>query len=245
MPLTVALPASLVSDIPHLREKTSHLGMVGRALAIFRVGEVIVYPDRPAENQHYELELISTVLSYMETPQYLRKHLFPTMPLLQYAGVLPPLRTPHHPLAKRVANLRDGEYRDGVVVKTGKEALVDIGVEHPIPLNERNIFLGQRITVKIFKDKHGLKIRKVERPSSTLYWGYRVSVSRFPLSRMLRSGMFDLIVLTSKYGKPLTESVEELRSRWREDSNVLIAFGSPKQGLKEILEYEGLTMSDH
>ncbi|MFH0897884.1 MAG: RNA methyltransferase [Candidatus Bathyarchaeota archaeon] len=245
MPLSVALPASLVSDVPHLREKTSHLGMVGRALAIFRVNEVIIYRDRPAENQRWDVELISTILNYMETPQYLRKHLFPTMPLLQYAGVLPPLRTPHHPLTKRIVDLKDEEYRDGVIVKTDKETLVDIGVERPIPLNERNIFVGQRITVKIFKDMHGLTIKKVEGPIvDKIYWGYRVNVTGSTLGQMLRMDLFDLVVLTSRYGKPLTEVIEELRNRWKEDSKILIAFGSPKQGLKNILEHEGLKMKD-
>jgi predicted SPOUT superfamily RNA methylase MTH1 len=37
--LTVAVPNSLVADVPHLREKTSRLGFLGRALGIFRVDE--------------------------------------------------------------------------------------------------------------------------------------------------------------------------------------------------------------
>ncbi len=245
MQLSIAIPASLVSDVPHLREKTSHLGMVGRALAIFRISEVIVYPDRHGENQRQEEELISTILKYIETPQYLRKHLFPTISLLRYAGILPPLRTPHHPLAKRIAELKDGEYRDGVIVKEYKEMLVDIGVEYPIPLNERNIFLGKRITVKIFKGNHGIELKKVERPNTNeIYWGYRVNVSSLTLGRMLKKSKFDLVVLTSRYGKPLTEAIEELKNRWKKADKVLIAFGSPRQGLREILAYEGLKMND-
>lgn len=163
-------PPSIISDVPHLREKTSRLGMIGRALAIFRVSEVTVYSDRPGENQRREAELISTILSYMETPQYLRKHLFPMLPALRYASILPPLRTPHHPLAKRVVDLKDGEYLDGVVVKAGRESLVDIGVERPIPLNEGNASLRQRITVKISRDKSKIKIKRVEKSEiSSIY----------------------------------------------------------------------------
>ena len=66
--LSVAIPASLVSEVPHLREKTLKIGLIGRALAIFRVDEVIVFPDHLHQNQKRDADFISTVLSYMETP---------------------------------------------------------------------------------------------------------------------------------------------------------------------------------
>ena len=245
MELSVAIPASLVSDVPHLREKTSRLGMVGRALAIFRVSEVIVYPDRSLDNQRHEAELISNILRYMEAPQYLRKHLFPIMPALRYASILPPLRTPNHPLTKRISELKTGDYRDGVIVKTGKETLVDIGVEHPIRLNEGNLSFGQRITVIIHKHKLNITIKRVE-PSeiNKLYWGYRVTISNLTIGKILKDNIRDFVVLTSKYGKLLTEVAKEFKSRCRKADKILIAFGSPKQGLREILKSEGYEMDD-
>lgn len=39
---------------------------------------------------------LATILSYLECPQYLRKHIFPLNRDLQYAGVLNPLDAPHH-----------------------------------------------------------------------------------------------------------------------------------------------------
>lgn len=245
MELSVAIPASLVSDVPHLREKTSRIGMIGRALAIFRVSEVIVYPDKSFENQRHEAELISTLLSYMEAPQYLRKHLFPIMPALRYASILPPLRTPNHPLTKRISDLKTGDYRDGVIVKTGKETLVDIGVEHPIRLNEGNLPIGQRITVNVHKHKLKINVKKVETSEITnIYWGYRVNISDLTIGKILKDKIRDFVVLTSRYGKLLTEVAEEFKSRCGEAHKVLIAFGSPKQGLREILEYEGYRMED-
>jgi len=107
--LSIAIPASLVSDIPHPREETQRIGMVGRAAAIFGIDEIIVFSDAPGRDQNREIELIKTLLSYMETPQYLRKRLFKIRPELKYAGVLPPLRTPHHPLKSRAKDLIDGE----------------------------------------------------------------------------------------------------------------------------------------
>ncbi len=78
--LAIAIPASIISDTPHLREKTSKIGLIGRAAAIFRVDEIIVYPDNPKANQVRDLDFISLLLSYLETPQYLRKRLFKLEP---------------------------------------------------------------------------------------------------------------------------------------------------------------------
>jgi len=73
--LSITIPASVVSDAPHLREKTSKVGLIARAAAIFRVDEIIVYPDNLHVNQAVDIDLIATLLAYMETPQYLRKRL--------------------------------------------------------------------------------------------------------------------------------------------------------------------------
>ena len=78
--LMVALPASIVSDIPHLREKTQRIGQIGRLLAIFRVNEAIIYPDDPNHETERNVELIRAILSYMDTPQYLRRRLFKIIP---------------------------------------------------------------------------------------------------------------------------------------------------------------------
>ncbi|MEM3536199.1 MAG: putative RNA uridine N3 methyltransferase, partial [Candidatus Bathyarchaeia archaeon] len=103
--IAIAIPASIVSDTPHLREKTSKISLIGRTAAIFRVDEIIVYRDNSKIDQTPEMELIATLLAYLETPQYLRKRLFRLRPELRFAGVLAPLRTPHHPLKSRVADL--------------------------------------------------------------------------------------------------------------------------------------------
>ena len=103
--LSIAIPASIVSDTPHLREKTSKIGLIGRTAAIFRVDQIIVYLDSPRVNQAADMDLTAVLVAYMETPQYLRKRLFKLKPELRYAGILPPLRTPHHPLNRRIKKL--------------------------------------------------------------------------------------------------------------------------------------------
>src|SRR4030042_4516543 len=118
--LIIAMPASVISDTPHLREKTAKIGLIGRSAAIFRVDEIVVYRDSPRVKQDADLDFIATLLRYLETPQYLRKRFFGIEPRLQFAGVLPPMRTPHHPVSSKIGGLRAGEYRGGVVVSESK-----------------------------------------------------------------------------------------------------------------------------
>ncbi|PYI07100.1 DUF171-domain-containing protein [Aspergillus sclerotiicarbonarius CBS 121057] len=51
---------------------------------------------------------LTHVLSYLETPPYLRKHLFPIHPNLRTAGLLPSLDMPHHLRANEWCDFREG-----------------------------------------------------------------------------------------------------------------------------------------
>jgi len=243
--LSVAIPASFVSDVPHLREKTFRIGLVGRALAIFRVDEVIVYPDFPQTDQRRDINLIATVLAYMETPQYLRKRLFKIQPELKYAGVLPPLRTPHHPLANRTKDLKVGEFREGVVVSYSKEdAQVDVGVEQPALVAGIKLKINTRVTVKITELRKHLKAVLANPREIKAYWGFKVTVSKFPFGQLVKNGLFDLVVATSRKGKPIEAVVDELTESWKQSSKTLVAFGAPTQGLYEIAAHERLRLKD-
>jgi len=243
--LSVAVPASLVSDVPHLREKTLKVGLVGRAAAIFCVDEVIVFPDILGADQSKDAELIATILSYMETPQYLRKYLFKIRPELRYAGVLPPLRTAHHPLSDRIKDLTLEERREGVVVSSVKGgALVDIGVEKPALVPGVKIPVNTRVTLKITELEKDLKAALVRNGEIEEYWGYRVKVSKTPIGRFLKEHPFDLIIATSRRGVPLTEVSDGLARRWEKAHTVLVAFGAPTQGLYEITAQEGINLNE-
>ena len=243
--LSIAIPASVVSDTPHLREKTSKIGLIGRAAAIFRVGEIIVYQDNPKMNQASDMNLVATLLAYMETPQYLRKRLFKLEPELQYAGILPPLRTPHHPLNRRIKDLKIGEYREGVVLSRNSEGvLVDIGVEQPALIRNSNLSTNKRVTVKILTVGKRVEVRLVDREEISEYWGYVVKPERRSLGKILKNGDFDLIIATSKYGVAFTEACKNMAEKWGSTKNILIAFGASAHGLHEILKHEGLNLDD-
>ena len=243
--LSIAIPASIISDTPHLREKTSKIGLIGRAAAIFRVDEIIVYPDNPKINQAADMDLTAVLLAYMETPQYLRKKLFKLKPELRYAGILPPLRTPHHPLNCRIKNLKIGEYREGIIVsKTKKGMLVDIGVELPALIPNRRLPIGRRVTVKIIKVDKQVEVELANRDEIPGYWGYTVIVEKHLFGKMLKSRGFGLTIATSKYGVPLANITEKIAERWKKAETILVAFGAPTQGLYEIVEQEGLDLEE-
>ena len=243
--LSIAIPASIVSDIPHLREKTTKIGLVGRVAAIFCVNEIVVFPDLPDINQRRDTNLIATILSYMETPQYLRKRLFKIKPELRYAGILPPLRTPHHPLANRTKDLTVGEYREGAILSLSETgSLVDIGVERPIMIPNAEIPLNTRVTVRVTKLGKHPRAALADRDEIKAYWGYHVTVSDVPFGKLVKSRSFDLVIATSRHGTPLMKVADELTKRWKESRNKLVAFGAPTQGLYDIVARENLKLNE-
>jgi predicted SPOUT superfamily RNA methylase MTH1 len=243
--LSIAIPASVVSDTPHLREKTSKIGMIGRAAAIFKVNAIIIYPDDPRANQKKDMELIDRLLTYMETPQYLRKRLFELSPDLQFAGILPPLRTPHHPLNRKSKNLKIGEYREGVALSRTKEGtLVDIGVEQPALARNAEMSSGGRVTIKIVRTSQTVEVEPADHNAAPSYWGYTVAVEKRSLGKMLKSGDFDVTICTSKYGTPFSSLKERLTDSWASASRVLVVFGAPSVGLNEVAAREGLRLEE-
>jgi predicted SPOUT superfamily RNA methylase MTH1 len=242
--LAIAVPASMISDTPHLREKTAKIGVVGRAAAIFQVNEIIVYPDSPTINQKSDLDLIVTLLNYMETPQYLRKLLFELEPDLQCAGILPPLRTPHHPLLGKFKDLKVGDYREGVTIsKTREGTIVDIGSERPVVLKGAQLPINKRVTIKITRLSGQVEVQQVNLAEVPFYWGYTVSTERRSLGKLLESGNFDLTVGTSRFAPRFQEVAETLSERWKKANNILILFGAPSKGLHEIAEEEGTDLN--
>jgi hypothetical protein len=245
---SLLIPSSLTSESADRRIRTYKVGQIARAAAIFRVDRVIIYRD----NEFDDSGFIALILRYMETPQYLRKRLFPLCEDLRYAGVLPPLRTPHHPTSSKMSGLRIGEFREGVV--DGEK--VDIGVERPAKLDSRLDPRGRRITTRV-TSLNPLTIETVDREAIPVYWGYDVRMGDMlgktlsGLSKMDRSSeggskrpsgtrSNSEIVFTSRKGSILDE--EKLRELSGKD--IAFVFGSPDRGVGEILGDENLSTRD-
>ena len=244
--LAIAIPASVISDTPHLREKTSKIGLIGRAAAIFRVDEIIVYPDNSRKGkQRREADLTALLLAYLETPQYLRKRLFKLDPRLQFAGILPPLRTTHHPLNRKTKNLKVGEYREGVTLSKTKEGvLVDIGVERPAFMRETHWALGKRLTLHIVKAGERVEVQAVSKDQVPCYWGYTVTVENHSFGKLVENRKFDLTIATSKIGTKIMDVAGKIAEKWKKTNCALVAFGAPTRGLHEIVGDEGADLND-
>ncbi|MDI6819385.1 MAG: RNA methyltransferase [Candidatus Hodarchaeaceae archaeon] len=235
----VLLPTSLVADAPNLQQKTMKIGMVGRSLAIFRVDKAVLYNDDDPriKNQAAEAEAVATLLRYIETPQYLRRLLFPRERNLRFAGILPPLRTPHHPLRDERTN--PGDYREAAVIKVDElGSLLEIGLREKGFTSER-LRVGQRLTVRL-GDRLGedrMAVTQVARGRVEEYWGYDVSLAR-SLADALKSLKADYVIGTSRYGKNLYEALRGIGDS--KPRSVAVAFGGPYQGLFEICERQGV-----
>jgi len=233
--VSVALPASFTRDIPHLREKTSRAGIVARALAIFRVDEAIIYADAKAYSEK-EGRLLQKLLSYQETPQYMRRALFARDPELQFAGILPPLRLPSHPSIEKP---RIGMVREAVVVRAGDTSAVDAGFSSLVTVRSKLKPLD-RVTVSLTRLEPSIEGNLVDPDRLPIYWGFRVTRTDSTLGRLMRGEKRDLTISTSRTGRAIREILQDLTSMWRSSQRTLILFGSPDEGVPEILNKEGI-----
>jgi methyltransferase len=243
--LSIAIPASAISDTPHLREKTSKVGLIGRAAAIFRIDQIILYPDNTKVDQRRDLDFIALLLNYIETPQYLRKKLFKLEPDLEYAGILPPLRTPHHPLSGKTKHLQVGEFREGVVLSEVKEGLlVDIGVQQPALLRQKGFAMSDRLTLQVVNIGKEIEVQGVNREDIPQYWGYSVQVEKRSFGQLIAEGGFDLKIATARIGDNFMDAAEAMAGKWQSNQMVLVALGAPSRGLHEIVEDEHLKLGE-
>jgi predicted SPOUT superfamily RNA methylase MTH1 len=243
--LAVAIPASLTEDTPHLREKTYKAGLIARACSIFRVEEILIYPDKLKQSQYEDSEFIATILRYMDTPQYLRRSLFKLEPRLKFIGILPPLRAPHHQVTWIRRDLKPGMLRKGLVVETrGGRSLVDVGLGELASVQER-LPRMRVVTVRLTEIGERMEAEVLDDSEIRIYWGYHVTVTKLPLAESTRRIGFDLVIATSRYGRGIDEVLPELQSAWKRSKKTLVAFGSPAQGLEQILAQEGLDQDQY
>lgn len=234
---TVLLPASLAADSSDLLGKTIKVGAVGRSLAIFQVRRVWIYNDDDphVKDQNSEAELIATFLRYLETPQYLRKLLFPRSEKLRHVGMLPPLRTPHHPLSKEKDT--EGSFREGVVVESsGGRSLVEMGLKKRAEVGAA-LETGTRHTFKITGTGETPAAELADKSEIQEYWGYEVRPAG-NLKEALDSAKADFRLGTSRIGSNLYGVVENIRDS--KVGSLAVAFGGPYSGLFEICERQGV-----
>ncbi|PPJ57454.1 hypothetical protein CBER1_04393 [Cercospora berteroae] len=253
--LSLALPGSIIANALTHDQKTSLVGQIARACAVFCVDEIVVFDDGQAETRAPEQGgytafadpnfFLYHVLSYLETPPNLRKALFPMHPDLRTAGALPSLDMPHH--------LRSEEwcdYREGITLQPGKgknpQTLVDCGLTQRVVIPAA-IEPHARVTVKLGEtsaDGYTISGRAVApetpREEAGYYWGYSVRLAS-SLSAIFTEcpfdGGYDLSIGTSERGKPLKSILDKQSPAYVEPTwkHLIVVFGGVS-GLEAALK---------
>ena len=223
--VAVSLPDTVLEDKESLREKTTKIGAIARACAIYGVDVIEVFKDPRAKGEE---KVVRKVLEYLETPQYLRKRLFPLDEELRYAGMLPPLRIPSHKAKIPVDRLTVGEVREGVVNADGT---VDIGLDVSPKLRQKSP-PGRRVTARVASLRPPLA-DLLPREEAGRYWGY--SVESKTTEEVLSDPRFGLKVATSRLGNPLLDELGRLTSSLHKADGVKLIFGSPSGGLFDVM----------
>ncbi|TVU20733.1 hypothetical protein EJB05_30328 [Eragrostis curvula] len=242
--VSIAVAGSIIDNAQSLELATLLAGQIARAVTVFRIDEVVVFDSNPAvenggtaDGEESGARFLVRILEYLETPQYLRRRLFPMHKNLKFVGLLPPLDAPHH-----VRKHEWSVFREGVTLEVDKSkgTLVDVGLSKNV-LVEQILEPGKRVTVAMGTDRDLTTacVRKVV-PSSTpseemgSYWGYKVRYAS-NLSGIFKNSPYkegyDHIIGTSEHGEIIGSSELTLPSF----RHLLIAFGG-LAGLEESIE---------
>ena len=233
----VAIPDSSLSDEQTKRDKSIKIAQFARACSIFRVRKVYIYHDVLSEFEKTDQNLLKTILQYLDTPQYLRKTLYPRMHQLEYAGILPPIKAPHHKPAEDIKHIRAGDIRTGVVVKVKGQLFAEVGLGSLVPFLGSG-FEGKKVNVKFISPYPNLKAMEAADEDILEYWGYEVK--EVPsLSKLLSSIENAEIVITSRKGSYFKNVESKLVERSKSIQNLLIVFGAPRYEVHDILAREG------
>ena len=225
MTVSIAIPDSSLEDEHRHVDKTRKISLMGRTCAIFGIDTVYIYKDTGTRDDQ---TLLSTILRYMETPQFLRRFAFPKINDLKYAGVLSPLQTPHHTVTSDVRKIKKNDIRDGLVLNTKNEKFIDVGFGTKITYRGKQP-TGKRILVQFTSEYPTLAIREVDPSQYSEFRGYAVK-ERNSLYALLTEWT-GKIILTSRKGKLATPNM----LRAYHDSNLLIVFGSTSRGIHDML----------
>lgn len=228
MKISVAIPDSSLSEEPTPLDKSMKISQIARACSIFQVNIIYIYKESRGSDR--DRSLLRNILRYLETPQYLRRILYPISDELQFAGSLSPLKIPSHVQTSDPKKIKAGDIRDAVVVSYKGKKYANLGFEQMIPYYGK-VDEGKRIIVKFKEGYPALTIKQIEKEEITQYWGYEVKeVSNL---NTLLTACDSPIIFTSRKGRLAHKNQKYFDEISRD--NILVVFGSPKKGIHEIL----------
>lgn len=232
--LSVAIPDTSLIDSKSLLEKSLRVAQFARALSIFRVEKVYVYHDVSSTVRPDDTKLITLLLEYLDTPQYLRKLLYPKMKLLQFAGMLPPIQSPHHKKFRRASEIQGEEARAGVLLRNRGTWVVDVGLDRTVPF-VGHTKISRKANFKLTVKKGQLVAEEINgKVGESEYWGYDV-ISIHTLSDIARSISDVKFLITSRRGNSISHIIPSLAKNFKHTSELVLIFGSPRNDVWEIV----------
>ncbi|KAK4156756.1 putative RNA methyltransferase [Chaetomidium leptoderma] len=240
--ISIAVPTSLITDCVTREQRTTNVGRIARAMAIFSVDEVVIFDDTPADKRMNNADLdaytgdvdpahfMEHILTYLETPPFMRKVLFPLHPNLRSQGLLPSLDMPHHPHKDEWLPYREGMTLD-VPPKGGKGTVVDIGMPNTVTITE-SIPPKTRVTLRMPDDPNGTPEPvhpSAPRTGSGYFWGFSVRKASSLSSVLTESPYedgYDLSIGTSERGVLLAKAFPDYEPA--NFNHLLVLFGGPR-----------------
>lgn len=239
----ITLPDSSLSDEQTKRDKSIKIAQFARACSIFRVKRIYIYHDSLSHFEKEDMDLLKTILRYLDTPQYLRKMLFPMMHQLQYAGILHPIKAPHHTVVEDIKKVKIGDVRTGVIVKVKGQLFVEAGIGSLVPFAGESSE-GKKVNVRLTSSYPNLKAVQATPENISGYWGYEVKEVH-SLSKLLTSVEKTLIIITSRKGRYFKNIEPALIEQAKNIRNILVVFGAPKHGVHDIIAKEGTSTKSY
>lgn len=230
--LSIFVPNSFLAESKDSKIRTYKVGLIGRYAALFRAKNIVIYNDNSDGGSRDDALYMKTILEYMDTPQYLRKQVFPITPELKNVGILPPLRTPHHPSSDE---LNVGDFRQGLTKKrVRKGTMVDIGVDQ-LALCKEKLSVNKVLSFRI--EKLGKEILIEPDEPESVYWGYETITSDRNLydSITMMKQKPDLVIGTSKYAPNISSILDEVQTSIQQANHVAILFGGPYSGINSLI----------
>lgn len=247
--IDLAIPDSFLYGIVSEVDRTFKIFQLARAISIFRVENVFIFRDKIINPRRDEIEFIITLLEYLDTPQYLRKKIYSRLDSLRYVGKLHPIRSPHHRDKVSFENIKNGEIRVGILEKKNNSFFVDVGLDSLIKYQGSIKQEGKKINVKLLKKNNFLTAIDVKREEiNEIYWGYKVSHTN-SINEILTKYQKSNIILTSRFSdyfkndSPFSYNLK--KNGMYNNNSILVVFGSPKFGLKEIFSKEKINISNY
>ncbi|NHI83185.1 MAG: hypothetical protein EAX81_02620 [Candidatus Thorarchaeota archaeon] len=239
--LEVAIPDTALIDCSDLRQKTVKLGLLGRAFAVFKVDKIWLYKtEKLSQRQLRDVELIMGLLRYMDTPQYLRKRIFPKSPMLKYAGILPPLRTQSHPLGEASKPITEEDIRWGVQVRAGK---IDIGLDQLVDFSE-SVSEREPTQFRIVKTQPRIKLEIIGHTEIGKYWGWEIRKTP-SISEELEKMSQKTRIAFSRNGVDYNRIESEIKSTVSGTRAVVALFGGPRRGISKLVSRELSSLKQH